>query len=40
MRRQPDDNEDAAEVWGRLVGRALGYGAALLLLLNLFARWI
>ena len=39
---QPEDprsQDDPAERWGRVVGRALGYGFALLLLLDLVRRW-
>jgi hypothetical protein len=39
MRAGPPDEEDSATRWGRRVGRTLGYGFALLLLLNLLSRW-
>ena len=30
---------DAAEIWGRRVGRVLGYALLLLLIVNLFTGW-
>ena len=42
---RPRDDEDAdardpAVVWGRRVGRGIGYGLLALLIVNLFTRWL
>ncbi|HEY8580718.1 MAG TPA: hypothetical protein VIL72_12580 [Beijerinckiaceae bacterium] len=44
MNRDPSDEDaearDPAVVWGRRVGRAIGYGLLALLVVNLFTRWL
>lgn len=42
VRLAPADDrpaEDAVEIWARRIGRILGFGFALVLLLNLFTGW-
>ena len=36
----PPDETDPAQIWGRRVGRALGWLAAGALLINLFTHWL
>jgi hypothetical protein len=36
----PDDETDPAQIWGRRIGRALGWLAAAALLVNLFTHWL
>ena len=36
----PPDDADPAQIWGRRIGRALGWLAAGALLINLFTHWL
>ena len=36
----PPDETDPAQIWGRRIGRALGWMAAAALLVNLFTHWL
>ena len=36
----PPDETDPAQIWGRRIGRALGWLAAAALLVNLFTHWL
>ena len=36
---QPSPADDAAELWGRRIGRSLGVIAAILLIVDLLFRW-
>jgi hypothetical protein len=36
----PPDDTDPAQIWGRRIGRALGWVAAAALLINLFTHWL
>jgi hypothetical protein len=36
----PDDDADPAQLWGRRLGRALGWLAAAALLVNLLTHWL
>ena len=36
----PPDDTDPAQIWGRRIGRALGWLAAGALLINLFTHWL
>ena len=36
----PPEENDPAQIWGRRIGRALGWLAAVALLINLFTHWL
>ena len=40
QRLPPDDDTDPAQIWGRRIGRALGWLAAGALMVNLFTHWL